>query len=172
MSLGEPIAGIRFEPLFDDMCVVVTKRDHPLLRHDAAPLAEVLTEPLLTPTGLHDLTSAIHAEANRQGLAVHLAPEAQGVRNSFTLLAMAAAGLGVCIHPSSFIPMELKPTIGVVPLCDPAITRTFGLVTAEDRELSPAAIQFRDFMRATVKLGPRPWDPPDASPYPRKVITE
>ena len=165
MSLSHPIAGIRFEPLFEDICVVVTQRDHPLLRHDAAPLAEVLREPLLNPEGLHDLSSSIEAEANRHGLSVHLAPEAQGVRNTFTLLAMAAAGLGVCIHPRSFIPMDLKPTIGVVPLRDAAISRAFGLVIPEERELSPAAKQFRDFLHIAVRPGPRPWHPDDVA-YP------
>ncbi|MBB6123382.1 LysR family transcriptional regulator [Sphingobium subterraneum] len=158
MSLGDPVPGIHYEPLFDDMCVVVTQRDHPLLRYDAAPLSEVLKEPLLTPKGLHDLTTAINGEANRQGLAVRLAPESQEVRNTFTLLAMAAAGLGVCIHPSSFVPIELKTTIGVVPLAAPGIVRTFGIVTAEGSELSPAAAKFCDFIRASVKPGPRPWD--------------
>lgn len=157
MSLSEPVPGIRFEPLFEDSCVVVTRRDHPLLRHAAAPLAEVLTEPLLAPKGHHDLTSTIYTEARHQGLTIHLAPEAQGVRNSFALLAMAAAGLGICIHPSSFIPVELKPTIGTVPLCDPPIRRTFGLVTPEDRELSLAGRQFRDFIRTAIQPGPYPW---------------
>jgi DNA-binding transcriptional LysR family regulator len=164
MSLSENIAGIHFEPLFEDTCVVVTQRDHPLLRHEAAPLSEVLAEPLLNPPGLHDLYSAIFAEANRHGLVVQIAPEAQGVRNMFTLLAMAAAGLGVCIHPQSFIPMDLKPTVGVVPLRDAVITRAFGLVLPEGGELSPAAEQFRDFMRTAVHPGPRPWHPDDVVP--------
>lgn len=160
MSLREPQAGVQFEPLFDDPCVVVTPRGHSLLRHEAVPLAEVLAEPLLSPEGHVDLRRAVEAEADRLGVEVRLAPEARGVSNTFTLLAMAAAGLGVCIHPRSFIPAELEPMLGIRPLADAQIIRTFGLVTPEARPLTPAARRFRDFMRASIGLGRNPWGPP------------
>ena len=160
MSMREPSAGVQFEPLFDDPCVVVTSRGHPLLRQEAVSLAAVLSEPLLSPEGHVDLRRAVQAEADRLGLNVKLAPEARGVSNAFTLLAMAAAGLGVCIHPRSFIPAELEPTLGIRPLADAQIVRTFGLVTPETRPLTPAARRFRDFVRAAVGAGPNPWGPP------------
>ena len=70
---------------------------------------------------------------------------------------MAAVGLGVCIHPRSLVPIELEPAIGVVPLADCEIVRTFGVVTAQDRPLSPAARRFRDFLRAFVANGEETW---------------
>jgi DNA-binding transcriptional LysR family regulator len=164
MARSEHTVGLHFEPLFDDKCVAITQRGHRLLRYGAAPLAEILSEPLLILKGQRELCNAIYAAADLQGLEVRLAPEAQGVRNAFTLLAMAAAGLGVCIHPRCFIPAELEPTIGFVPLADASIVRAFGLVTVEERALSPAARQFSDFMRRSVKPGPSPWHPPDTDP--------
>jgi DNA-binding transcriptional LysR family regulator len=161
MARSEYTVGFSFEPLFDDACVAVTQRGHQLLRHDTAPLAEILREPLLIPRGQRELYSAIEAEATRHGLEIILAPEAQGVGNTFTLLAMAAAGLGVCIHPRHFIPGELEPTIGFVPIGDASIVRHFGLLTVRDRQLSPAARGFHEFMRRSVKPGPKPWHPPD-----------
>ena len=161
MAQSEHTASFRFQPLFKDACVAITARGHPLLRHAAAPLSEVLAEPLLIPMGQRELFGSIQAEADRLGLEILLAPEAQGVRNTFTLLAMAAAGLGVCIHPRSFIPAELKPTIGSVPLRDASIVREFGLVTCADHELSLAARRFCEFIRNTVKPGPNPWQSPD-----------
>ena len=168
MSVREPREGVQFEPLFEDPCVAVTSRDHPLLEHDAIPLAALLAEPLLSPEGHVDLRRAIEAEADRLGLEVRLAPEARGVSNAFTLLAMAAAGLGVCIHPRAFIPAELEPTLGIRPIADAQIVRTFGLVTPAERALSPAARRFRDFVRASVGSGPDPWGPP-AGPVPDEL---
>jgi DNA-binding transcriptional LysR family regulator len=67
-----------------------------------------------------------------------------------TLLAMAAAGMGVCIHPSSLIPPELRPTIGVVRLSDCKIVRSFGIATLRERRLGAAAKAFRDYLKASV----------------------
>ena len=122
-----------------------------LLRHEAAPLAKVLEYPLLSPDWHVGLQRAIMEEAERRHLTVRLAPEAEGVHNMITLLAMAAAGLGVCIHPRAFIPHELKPTIGMVAFADCEIVRTFGIVTADHRPLSPSVRRFRDFLRTAGK---------------------
>jgi len=53
-----------------------------------------------------------------------------------------------------------------VPLADCEIVRTFGIVTAEDRPLSPAARRFRDFLRAFVAEGEKSW------PWRRSVAPE
>lgn len=164
MARSEHTMDFQFEPLFVDRCVAITQRGHALLRHESAPLAEVLAEPLLIPNGQRVLFGAIRAEADRLGIEICLAPEAQGVRNAFTLLAMAAAGLGVCIHPSCFVPAELKPTIGSVPLRDASIAREFGLVTVMDRPQSPAVRRFCNFMRKSVQAGPNPWRSPENEP--------
>ena len=150
MAQVGPRPNLRFEPLISDRCVVVTPLNHRLLGYEAAPLAEVLESPLLSPDGHVGLRRAISTEAEKRGLTLRLSPEARDVQNVMTLLAMAAAGLGVCIHPRSLIPPELAPTIGVVPLADCEIVRTFGIVTAEGRPLSPAACRFADFLRQAM----------------------
>ena len=157
MALMKDQPRIAFEPLISDTCVVVTSHDHPLLQHAGVPLALVLDQPLLSIDGHVDLRSVVMAEAASRGLSVRLAPEARGVSNVFTLLAMAAVGLGVCIHPRSLVPIELEPALGVVPLADCEIVRTFGVVTSQDRPLSPAARRFRDFLRSFVAGGEETW---------------
>ena len=150
MARIDPRPGVSFEPLVSVPCVVVTALGHPLLRHPAAPFAEVLEHALLIPKGHVGLRQSIQDEAAKRGLAVSMSPEAWGVSNIMTLIAMAAAGFGVCIHPRPFVPNELEPTIGVVPLADCEIIRTFGIVTADDRTLSPSARRFCDFLRVTT----------------------
>ena len=148
MAQIEPRPGLSFEPLVSDPCVVVTPLGHPLLRHAAAPFAEVIEYPLLSPAWNVGMRGAIAAEADKRGLTLRLSPEAQGVSNALTLIAMATAGFGVCIHPRSFIPSELRPTIGVVPLADCEIVRTFGIVTAVGRALSRPARLFCASLRS------------------------
>lgn len=150
MVMSKPRPNLVFQPLLSDPCVVVTPLGHPLLQREAAPLAEVLNYPLLSADGHADLRRMVLARAEERGLTVRLSPEGRGVQNSMTLLAMAAAGLGVCIHQRSFIPNELKPTIGIVPLADCEIVRTFGLVTAEGQPLSPPARRFAEFLRTAM----------------------
>ena len=157
MALSEPRPNITFEPLGTDLCVVVTPLGHPLLKYDAAPFAEVLKYAVLSPNGHVALRRAIETAADERGLDLRLVPEALGVGNVYTLLAMAAAGLGICIHPRSFVPSELEPTLGVVPISDCDILRTFGIVTADGRELGPAARRFREFVRQSVKRSDRTW---------------
>ncbi len=152
MSLVEERNGLSFEPLISSECVVVAALGHKLLRHAAAPLAEVLDYPLLSPDAHVGIRRALMAEAERRSLTVRISPEARAVSNVITLLAMAAAGLGVCIHPRSFVPAELEPTIGVVRFADWEIIRTFGIVTASDRPIPASARKFRDFLRASNPL--------------------
>lgn len=146
-------AGLEFELLVEDRCAVVTPLGHPLLASGSATLAEVLRYPLLSPDGHVALRQAVLAEAQARGLTVQLASPALGVSNVMTLLAMAAAGLGVCIHPPSLIMPEFRPTIGVVELSDCDIVRSFGIVTAADRRLPAPARAFREYLREAARSG-------------------
>ncbi|QYE37099.1 LysR family transcriptional regulator (plasmid) [Polymorphobacter sp. PAMC 29334] len=144
---------LQFELLLADRCVVVTSLGHPLLKRGEATLAEVLGHPLLSPDGHVALRRAVQVEAEARGLTMDLAEPALGVSNAMTLLAMAAAGLGVLIHPPSLIPPEFLPTIGTLRLSDCDIVRSFGIVTAKDRTLSLPARAFRDHLLASVTAG-------------------
>ena len=153
MVLERPDPALMFEPLIAGRCVVVTPLGHPLLEKGAATLAEVLAYPVLSPDGHVALRRAIENEAAARGLHLTLSVPARAVTNVMTLLAMAAAGLGVCIHPSTLIPVEFRPTIGLVEIEDCEILRTIGIVTAAGRGLSGSAVRFREHVRRAVREG-------------------
>ena len=153
LAMKEPRSGLSFEPLVADPCVVVAALRNPLLRHAAVPFAEVLEHALLSPSGHVGLRRAVVAEAEKRGLSVRFSAEAEGVSNAMTLIAMAAADFGVCIHPRSFVPAELQPTVGVVPFSDCEIVRTFGILTCDSRPLSLAARNFCGFLTASLPQG-------------------
>lgn len=151
MVLERPDAALAFEPLLADRCVAVTRLGHPLLEKGSVTFAEVLEHPLLSPDGHVALRLAIEEEAAARGLEITLSARARDVTNVMTLLAMAAAGLGVCIHPSTLIPAEFRPTIGLVAIEDCEILRTIGIVTATGRSLSGPALRFREHLRRSVR---------------------
>lgn len=151
MVLERPNPALAFEPLLADRCVAVTPLGHPLLQKGSATFAEVLGYSLLSPDGHVALRRAIEEAATVRGLDITLSAPARGVTNVMTLLAMAAAGLGVCIHPSTLIPAEFRPTIGLVEIEDCEILRTIGIVTATGRNLSGPAMRFREHLRDAVR---------------------
>ena len=150
MVLDKERPDVDFEPLLSDRCVVVTPLNHPLLASAEAMFADVLRYNVLSPDGHVALRQAIATEAEARGLLLRLAPEARNVSNVMTLLGMAAAGFGVAIHPQSLIPAEFRPAVGVVPMADCEIVRTFGIVTARDRPLSASARLFQKFLREST----------------------
>lgn len=157
LTLERSDPALHFEPLVSDKCVAVVGLSNPLLRKRSVTLAELLAYPLLSPDGHLALREAVRSRAVPMGLDIMLADQARGVSNVMTLLAMAAAGLGVCIHPSSLIPAEFRPTIGLVEIEDCEIIRTYGIVTSADRKLSPAAALFRDHLRNEAKRAHSNW---------------
>lgn len=148
---------LMFEPLLRDSCVVVTPLHHPLLNKGKASLAEVLEYEILSTDQHTALRHAINLVAQERGLEVKLVSTAISLSNVITLLAMTVAGLGLCIHPRSLIPVELRPLVGIVELCDCEIVRTFGLLTSRERPLSLSARAFCEHLRKTVTEGPFGW---------------
>ena len=155
IGFGSQPPNMPFELLASDVCVVVTPKGHPLAKFKAAPFAELLKYSLLTPDVYVAVQRAVLAEAERRGLTPRFATEAREAGNIMTCLAMVAAGLGVCLHPQSLIPRDLRSALDVVPLADFTIERKFGIVHSAEGELSLAARQFRDVVRSM--LGESGW---------------
>ena len=61
-----------------------------------------------------------------------------------TLVSLVEAGLGIAAVPRLSMPPQGHPTLISVPLVEPVITRTVGLIRRRGRPLSPAAQQFYD----------------------------
>ena len=155
IGLGFQPSNMPFELLASDTCVIVTPKNHPLTRHAAAPFEALLEYPLLTPDVYVPVQRAVLAEAERRHLTPRFATQAREAGNIMTCLAMVAAGLGVCLHPRSLIPLDLRSALDVVPLHDFTVERKFGIVRSAERELSPPARQFRDMVRS--RLGGGRW---------------
>jgi DNA-binding transcriptional LysR family regulator len=144
--IGTQEPEIEFEPVLKEPFVAACRRDHPIARKRKISWAE-LNE--------HDYMTVAKSSGNRLliDLALTDIPARPRwfyeVRHVSTLVALVEAGLGVAAVPRLAMPLTDHPTLVSVPLIDPAITRTVGLIRRRGRSLSPAAQQLYDLLLAS-----------------------
>ena len=154
--IGTQEPEIEFEPVLKEPFVAACRRDHPIARKRRTTWAE-LNE--------HEYMTVAKSSGNRLliDLALTDIPARPRwfyeVRHVSTLVALVEAGLGVAAVPRLAMPLTDHPTLVSVPLVDPAITRTVGLIRRRGRSLSPAAQQLYDLLlasrpRYTSRVGP------------------
>jgi len=154
--IGTQEPEIEFEPVLKEPFVAACRRDHPIARKRRTTWAE-LNE--------HQYMTVAKSSGNRLliDLALTDIPARPRwfyeVRHVSTLVALVEAGLGVAAVPRLAMPLTDHATLVSVPLVDPAITRTVGLIRRRGRSLSPAAQQLYDLLlasrpRYTSRVGP------------------
>ena len=155
-----------FETVILDDSAIVVSRTHPLAKSGKVSLADALEYPVLLPKTLYPPLNPIYKAVASRGLFMRLAPEAEGVRHPLTLMAMAAAGLGIVIFPKSFVPPEFSGVISVLDISDCDIPRHLGLTWIRSRRLSPQAEAFRAFVMGTRSPDLRNWPDQDRTSDP------
>jgi DNA-binding transcriptional LysR family regulator len=133
---------IEFKPLLEERFVAACRRDHPIAKKRRVSWTELAQ---------YDYISVSKASGNRLLLDQALSGVAGRPQSIYetqhvtTMLGLVEAGLGVAAVPSIAMPDADHPLLVSVPLHDPAITRTIGLIRRKGRSLSPAAQQLYAF---------------------------
>lgn len=143
---------LSFTPLVDDPFVLACRRDHPLARRKKIDWSDLEG---------HRLVGVSRASGNRMILDAALANT--GVRLNFmyvvnhlnTSLGLVERGLGASVLPRLATPPADHPLIVSVPIDNPKVHRTIGLVERRAGRLSPPAQRFRDMLAGM-------WSRPDA----------
>lgn len=137
---------IRHEPL-----LATVHRDHPLAARGSVSLAELVAEPLvffdaLGGTGLYDDILSLLRPFGTPVIT-------QEVGEAMTILGLVSAGLGISILPASFRRVQLDE-VRWLPIVDKEAVSEMWLVWSRHRELSQAAIRFREqlLMAASVDI--------------------
>lgn len=147
--IGTQEPDVDFEPVLKEPFVLACRRDHPLARRRKVRWAE-LDE--------HDYMTVTKASGNRMVLDQALTDTPLRprwfceVRHVLTLVGLVEAGLGIAAVPRLAMPPADHPTLVSVPLVEPAISRTIGLIRLRGRQLPPAAQQLHDMIRAMRRL--------------------
>jgi DNA-binding transcriptional LysR family regulator len=143
--IGSDEPEIEFEPLFTESFVAACHRDHPLARRKEVGWEEL---------GHYDFMTVDKKSGNRLVMDLALANVRNRPQPTFetrhisTLVGFVEAGLGVAAVPHLSMPLKGHPTLVSVPITEPEVTRTVGLIRRRGRSLSPAAEHLMTLLRA------------------------
>ncbi|MEU6780262.1 LysR substrate-binding domain-containing protein [Nonomuraea angiospora] len=129
------VAGLVTRPLATDRMLAVLPSGHALAEHASVPVAELARHPFIMSTGGCEPLITALARAAGASLRCHYR-----VRDTGSILAMVAEGLGVTVVPELSLPAH-HPGVHAVPL-EPASERTILLALPADP--LPAATAFAE----------------------------
>lgn len=146
--LGASERDLLFTPLMEDPFVLVCRKDHPLAKRRSLKWTELVGYPLI---------GVSRNSGNRMILDNALAASKIGlnwfheVNHLSTSLGLVEAGLGISVLPRLATPQSKHPLIVSIPIKEPVVSRTIGIVERRSGRLSPAAIRFRDMLMESWK---------------------
>ncbi|WP_410751309.1 LysR family transcriptional regulator [Citrobacter sp. U14242] len=132
-------SAIDFTPLVNEPFVLACRRDHPLANKQLVEWQELVN---------YKLIGVRSSSGNRLLIEQNLADKPwkldwfYEVRHLSTSLGLVEAGLGVSALPGLAMPQTSHPTITGIPLVEPVIRRTLGIIRRKDAVLSPPAERF------------------------------
>lgn len=143
--IGTQEPDLEFQSILKEQFVVACRTEHPLARKKKVTWAELTA---------YDYMSVTKASGNRFMLDLALAEQPQRPRwfceaqHVSTLVSLVEAGVGIAAVPRMAMPPRGHLTLVSVPLIDPVITRTVGLIQRRGRLLSPSAQQLYELLVA------------------------
>ena len=130
--------------LLKDRFVLVCRKDHPLAKKKQVAWKQL--EP-------HALILAGHESGNRPLLDTALEEQEVTLRSfyevqrSSTAMGMVAEGLGAAVVPGLAVQEGAYPSLAVIPLVHPVVSRTLVLLSRTKAHLTPAAQALYDLIR-------------------------
>lgn len=130
--------------LFTEDVVALLPIHHPLANREFIKLRELMNDPfVLLPEGF--VFRHIVVDACKQlGFSPHVAFEGDDID---ALKGLVSAGLGVTLMPEVTLVDSLPRSTVKIPLIEPNVTRTVGVITAKGRELLPTEKLFYEFLQ-------------------------
>ncbi|MGH8811871.1 MAG: LysR family transcriptional regulator [Advenella sp.] len=141
--IGVNDADIDFTPLLEEPFVVAVRRDHPLAQQKTVDWADLST---------YEYISLAQGSGNR--FLIDQALAHGGVRPRHfcevqhvpALVSMVEAGLGVGVVPRLAMPGMEHASLVSLPLCNPQVTRSIGLIHRRTKALNPVVKLFYDLL--------------------------
>lgn len=129
---------IEFLPLKQDVYVAACRHDHPLARQTSLTWARYFQQDYI---GLDKVSG--NRSLLDQALA-HITPERTSIcetRHVTTMLGMVEAGIGIAAVPAMSVPSSMNALLTILPLTDPVVTRSVGLIRRRGRIQSYVAAE-------------------------------
>jgi DNA-binding transcriptional LysR family regulator len=146
--LGASRPDLKFTPLIDDHFVVACHSAHPFASRKSIKWSELSRQSLIISqrSGNRALIDQALARSN---LRLNWSFEVVHLSTSFGLV---EAGVGMSIIPRLARPLTEHRSMAVIPVCDPVIHRTVGIVERRTGQFSRAATAFRTMIVDEAKL--------------------
>ena len=144
--------GLASLPLLQDDFVLVCRKDHALARHARIAWKRLQGHRLIFPGA---------GSSNRPLLDLALADQQlelsafYEVQRSSTAVGLVAEGVGIAVVPRLAWQKGAYPSLRMIPLTSPIVTRTFSLLTRKGAELSPAARTLYAMILRQASAAPR-----------------
>lgn len=138
---------IHFEDIHNDPFVVAMRREHPLATRKSVSWSAIAGERLISVARSSGNRQLLDDVLTKAGIQANFAFE---VSHIGTLLGMVEAGLGLAAVPRMALPANHGAVIGL-PLKNPTISRSLGLLTRQGLALRPAAAMFHEHLSAALR---------------------
>ncbi|MDX3905238.1 MAG: LysR family transcriptional regulator [Pigmentiphaga sp.] len=136
------------EPIVrEPLCLILRKTEE---SGDSKPLAfsHLAEHRLIFPTEPHPLRTLVETEATRQGIALDIAFEIDGVE---AIVALVDKGFGAAVVPYNLVRAGMQSTeLRICPLVEPVIAASIGLVTHSRRPPTLLTTKTVDLLRQTA----------------------
>ena len=127
---------ITFEPLVDEPFILVCRNDHPLAKKKLVEWRELQPFRLIGVRRTSGNRLLIEQEVIKS---IGVLEWFYVVRHFSTAVGLVEAGLGIAALPCLAMSHYRHPSLVSIPLVEPVIRRTIGLILRNDAPLSPAA---------------------------------
>ncbi len=149
--IGTQDPQIDFHPVKQESFVLACLKGHPLANKRTVRWSELAPYDYMSVTKASGNRFLLDSALSQQAVRPRWFCEAQHVS---TLVNLVEAGLGVAAVPELAMPSGEHPSLVSVPLVDPTVTRTVGLIHRVGRRLPPAAQQLYDQIRNMYEVQP------------------
>ncbi|MEE3624262.1 LysR family transcriptional regulator [Nitrospirillum sp. BR 11752] len=146
--LGAQNADIDFTPIRSEPYVLAVRRDHPLAAATTARWADLERERLIAVSlnsGNRVLIENVLAGLPRRPIIHYEANHVAGA------LGLVSAGLGVAVLPGLALANDAYPGLVGLPMREPELSRTLGLLTRAGARLSQAATALQDLVLRQIR---------------------
>ncbi|HEY2782793.1 MAG TPA: LysR family transcriptional regulator [Steroidobacteraceae bacterium] len=123
-------------PLVDDRYVLICRHDHPLASNKKLAWKEVEPFPLIFAGESSSNRPLLDAALAGKGVLLRTYYE---VQRSSTAVGLVAEGVAAAIVPGLALQKGTYPSIRVIPLIEPVVSRSIVLLSRKSAQLSPAA---------------------------------
>lgn len=147
---------LRYQPLRDDPMVLVCPAGDPLAARPSATWSVFADRPFLTVAAGSSIRQIAEEVFVRKRLSVRPALDAP---SAASCCALVRAGLGITAVPELALGLADMRGLVAIPLVQPAVSRSVGVVTRIGRSLSPACASFVALLQAGAERKGRPGPP-------------